>query len=195
MKTNRLQKGFTLIELLVVIVIIGILATIGVATFQGYFAKARDVERQTAVRNIALMIKADQVTSDSPDYGFGETDGADDGAVETALKAILTSQGYSVPAVKSSVPYFYLVPGTTTTVDASPDDFAVFACKESELDDANASLTGATSDGVSNIAYIDGTSAAIALVTEAIAGDACVTTPVAPDMSGTSPDYIAIDLD
>ncbi|PID70850.1 pilus assembly protein, partial [bacterium DOLZORAL124_38_8] len=34
---NMTKKGFTLIELLVVIVIIGILATIGVAQFSSYF--------------------------------------------------------------------------------------------------------------------------------------------------------------
>ena len=51
--------GFTLIELLVVIVILGILATISVGTFQSYFGKARDVERRTTVANVAMMIKVD----------------------------------------------------------------------------------------------------------------------------------------
>lgn len=41
MKSKITGNGFTLIELLVVIVIIGILSTISVATFQGYFDDAR----------------------------------------------------------------------------------------------------------------------------------------------------------
>ena len=51
--------GFTLIELLVVIVILGILATISIGTFNKYFGKARNVERQSAVQSIATMIKVD----------------------------------------------------------------------------------------------------------------------------------------
>ena len=39
---NFKKEGFTLIELLVVIVIIGILSSIGVSTFQGYFVKAKN---------------------------------------------------------------------------------------------------------------------------------------------------------
>lgn len=38
-------KAYTLVELLVVIVIIGILATISVATFSGYFEQARNAKR------------------------------------------------------------------------------------------------------------------------------------------------------
>lgn len=51
-------KGFTLIELLVVIVIIGILATISVATFSGYFERARtaklEAETETLVRAVIM---------------------------------------------------------------------------------------------------------------------------------------------
>ena len=36
------QKGFTLIELLVVVAIIGILAAVGVVTYNGYVAKTKD---------------------------------------------------------------------------------------------------------------------------------------------------------
>lgn len=46
------QRGFTLIELLVVIVIIGILATISVATFSGYFDKARAAHAQAELAQI-----------------------------------------------------------------------------------------------------------------------------------------------
>ena len=44
------QKAFTLIELLVVIVIIGILATISVATFNGYQQRAREAVVQSDLK-------------------------------------------------------------------------------------------------------------------------------------------------
>lgn len=42
---SRKKRAFTLIELLVVIVIIGILTSIGVSTFESYKSKARDAQR------------------------------------------------------------------------------------------------------------------------------------------------------
>ncbi len=89
--------GFTLIELLVVIVIIGILATISTATFKSYFGKARDAERQSAVQNIALMIKVD---------------GADDWTntkyiyTDAELTALMTANDFRVPAGKNDICYF-----------------------------------------------------------------------------------------
>ena len=59
------KAGFTLIELLVVIVIIGILATISVATFGGYFKKARDAERQSNVNQIAAVLFTISAEDDS----------------------------------------------------------------------------------------------------------------------------------
>ena len=51
------NRAFTLIELLVVIVIIGILATTSTATFNGYFAKARDAERITTMSQLEKILK------------------------------------------------------------------------------------------------------------------------------------------
>lgn len=62
------QQAFTLIELLVVIVIIGILATITTATFNGYFEKARDVERQTTVANLQKVITGHFLDKETVDY-------------------------------------------------------------------------------------------------------------------------------
>jgi len=45
-------KGFTLIELLVVIVIIGLLAGIGIASFQGSLQKGRDSVRLSTVKEV-----------------------------------------------------------------------------------------------------------------------------------------------
>ncbi len=46
------KNAFTLIELLVTIVIIGILSTIAISTFSGYFAKARDAKRISTMRDL-----------------------------------------------------------------------------------------------------------------------------------------------
>ncbi len=50
-------RGFTLIELLVVIVVIGILSTIGVATFNTYFEKARHTKRLAHINQISSGIR------------------------------------------------------------------------------------------------------------------------------------------
>jgi prepilin-type N-terminal cleavage/methylation domain-containing protein len=53
----RHGAGFTLIELLVTIVIIGILATISVSTFNGYFEKARDAARIQQFKQTVDLLK------------------------------------------------------------------------------------------------------------------------------------------
>ena len=65
MKIKNKRAAFTLIELLVVIVIIGILATIGVATFQSYRDQARKaklaaLDAQTRTQLLAQTIVAEK---------------------------------------------------------------------------------------------------------------------------------------
>lgn len=59
---ERLRKhttGFTLIELLVVIAIIGILAGIVLVSFTGIQGRARDGERVSDIRQMALILQAE----------------------------------------------------------------------------------------------------------------------------------------
>lgn len=51
------QKGFTIVELLVVIVVIAILASITVVSYNGIQKRARDSARDTAARSIMLAME------------------------------------------------------------------------------------------------------------------------------------------
>ena len=59
MQRNKLgfRKGFTLIELLVVIVIIGILATVGLASFNSSQMKGRDSKRKSDLKEVAAALE------------------------------------------------------------------------------------------------------------------------------------------
>ncbi len=188
------QKGFTLIELLVVIVIIGILATISVATFSGYFAKARDSERQAAVRNMATLLKTaravDSIISYEP-TGVGTPVGPlstfrTDPNVSTAtttFTALLNDEGgYSVPSATTTA-YEYAYVGIET-------DFAVYICSEEGRGD---------SGGTSGNIFVDGTTDAVAAVT-ALEATICPNTGTAiamttgVDIDGDSTDDTVLDL-
>jgi len=127
MKTNMTQKGFTLIELLVVIVIIGILATISVATFSGYFAKARDTERKTFAGAARTAITAESITGGTVDFCFGEASMA---LAEGVVDDFIIEQGIEAPQDGSRVYYV-----TETACAAGPvasDSFAIVACLEDD---------------------------------------------------------------
>jgi prepilin-type N-terminal cleavage/methylation domain-containing protein len=148
MNTNK--KGFTLIELLVVIVIIGILATISVATFGGYFKKARDSERQSAVQNIATIVKVRNATDESVNYGAfdNNADGDKSDADEViddrdALDAALAGQGYSTPDSKNQYCYYY---GFLT--DSPNDEFFVAVGSEENEGSASSEFIAGTPDGI-----------------------------------------------
>jgi general secretion pathway protein G len=52
------NQGFTIVELLIVIVVIGILATLVITTYNGVQSKARDTKRQTDINAIQGQVEA-----------------------------------------------------------------------------------------------------------------------------------------
>lgn len=52
------DRGFTIVELLIVIVVIGILATLVITTYNGIQEKARDTKRKTDVNALQGQIEA-----------------------------------------------------------------------------------------------------------------------------------------
>lgn len=69
-----MKKGFTLIELLVVIVIIGILASIGLGSFQSSQVKARDAKRKGELGQIARALEV--YFNDKGAYPLSDVNGA-----------------------------------------------------------------------------------------------------------------------
>ncbi|PID70849.1 hypothetical protein CSB37_00325 [bacterium DOLZORAL124_38_8] len=116
---NMTKKGFTLIELLVVIVIIGILATIGVAQFSSYFAKARDAKRKTFVAQAQQLIMANMAST-------AESTLPEDAA---AAELILKNAGLDVTADTTDYDYYYILDNTNKK-------FAVAVCSEAEKTEA-----------------------------------------------------------
>lgn len=52
------NQGFTIVELLIVIVVIGILATLVITTYNGVQSKARDTKRKTDVNALQGQVEA-----------------------------------------------------------------------------------------------------------------------------------------
>ena len=68
------QKGFTLIELLVVVAIIGILAAVGVVTYNGYTESAKSSTVKTSCKNVEKFIRLEttKCSAGLTDWIFGQ---------------------------------------------------------------------------------------------------------------------------
>jgi len=52
---TRSKAGFTLIELLIVVAILGVIAAIGIPTYNGYIQSAKEGVAENSLRSISLM--------------------------------------------------------------------------------------------------------------------------------------------
>ena len=94
------QKGFTIVELLVVIVVIAILASISVVSYNGIQQRGRDAARTTAIRSIQKAIEMYKGDTNSYPQAIANGTPVADGS-GSALSNISTSL---VPTYISSIP-------------------------------------------------------------------------------------------
>jgi type IV pilus assembly protein PilE len=66
---SHISAGFTLIELMIVVVIVAILASIALPSYQSYIIRTKLVEGQTALGE--ARIKMEQYYQDNRNYGSG----------------------------------------------------------------------------------------------------------------------------
>ena len=102
-KINK-QRGFTIVELLIVIVVIAILATITIVSFNGIQGRARDAQRKLDLANISKVLKLYNVDENNwmgVDSGCGyDGDGwgwfnrGPDGTYPTSINDCLKQSGY-----------------------------------------------------------------------------------------------------
>lgn len=76
-----MKQGFTLIELLVVMVIMGILASIGLGSFQSAQTKARDAKRKAELNQITKALEVYYNDKGHYPLGAGTIQGCVNGAV------------------------------------------------------------------------------------------------------------------
>lgn len=76
MTHKNLQAGFTLIELMIVVLVIGILATIGIANFASMRERSLDATMKSDLRNAMLFIEDYRVKNEElpPDVATFEAD-------------------------------------------------------------------------------------------------------------------------
>lgn len=100
---QKSKSGFTIVELLIVIVVIAILATITIVTFNGIQQRARDNKRHSDAKTIMKLIelyKADSDDGRPPQYSAG-------GSIDVVLTAALTPKYANTLPQDTKYPYRY----------------------------------------------------------------------------------------
>ncbi len=125
------QGGFTLIELLIAIVIIGLLAGIGIASFISSQLKARDSQRKSDLANIARSLE--MYYNDKgryPDATDGKINGLDWGLGFTDT-TVTNGATYMVklPSDPGSSTYYY-------SIDTNGTGYRIYALLENLKDKA-----------------------------------------------------------
>lgn len=140
--SKKKQAGFTIVELLVVIVVIAILAGLVITSYLGVQQRARDVERQTDMRELATALEL--FRSDNGYYpkwsGFmndrqwavsGLSDYVQDTAIFVAPRAnndysMVTSgsSSNSIASIDALTPeqYYYYPVNSPSSPSADPND-------------------------------------------------------------------------
>lgn len=131
--TRKMQKkGFTLVELLVTITIVGILATISVATFQDYFTQIRDAKRASTVKQMAQIVNAEGALNNGR-YVDLDNDGNHTDALQE-LKDLFEKRGFK-PDANEDYCYFYGVKNSQTISGIESVDFRNYPNKVREKND------------------------------------------------------------
>lgn len=134
------QAGFTLVEVLVVMIIIGILATLGLGSFQSSQQKARDSRRKSELNQITKALEV--YFNDKGQYpvssGDNKIQGCGDGTVTCDWGTIFEDDNNTVYMVelpndpRSTQSYYYDSDGTV---------FRIYALLENGLDPAIATYS------------------------------------------------------
>lgn len=105
------KSGFTLIELLITIVIIGILATVSVATYDGFQKRANDAKRELFVRNASMLLQTLHSEGKYTNYWFWDDtfQGGGNAVIHDRLKGILSAHDYTIPEADNEYCYVYSV--------------------------------------------------------------------------------------
>ena len=118
------KKGFRLIELIVTTVIVGVLSTISVSTFNNYFGKANDAVKQQASSEMSRIVINSQIAKGEIDYSDLNNDGSPDDRDD--IISFFNSQGYSIPELGDDrcIVYGYIYDNAYSIRDPNGDELS-----------------------------------------------------------------------